>query len=67
MKQVLNPVVLTSEQNQVLRTVKDGKNIFFTGSAGTGKSFLLKKIIGGNTIMIGNGKTISFVIIKLDH
>lgn len=36
---------LNDEQNQVLKACLDGKNIFFTGSAGTGKSFLLKKII----------------------
>lgn len=36
---------LNDEQNQVLRACINGKNIFFTGSAGTGKSFLLKKII----------------------
>lgn len=39
------PVKLNDEQNQVLKACIDGKNIFFTGSAGTGKSFLLKKII----------------------
>lgn len=36
---------LNDEQNQVMKACLDGKNIFFTGSAGTGKSFLLKKII----------------------
>ncbi|KYN45018.1 ATP-dependent DNA helicase PIF1 [Trachymyrmex septentrionalis] len=36
---------LTEEQTQVLNAVLSGKNVFFTGSAGTGKSFLLKKII----------------------
>lgn len=39
------PLQLNDEQNQVLKACIDGKNIFFTGSAGTGKSFLLKKII----------------------
>lgn len=38
-------VQLNDEQNQVLKSCMDGRNIFFTGSAGTGKSFLLKKII----------------------
>ncbi|XP_064626458.1 ATP-dependent DNA helicase PIF1-like [Lineus longissimus] len=37
---------LTKEQIKVLERVKSGQNIFFTGSAGTGKSFLLKRIIG---------------------
>lgn len=36
---------LTEEQIKILNAVLDGKNVFFTGSAGTGKSFLLKKII----------------------
>lgn len=33
------------EQREVLETCLAGKNVFFTGSAGTGKSFLLRKII----------------------
>ena len=37
---------LTSEQTDILNSVKHGYNIFFTGSAGTGKSYLLKRIIG---------------------
>lgn len=36
---------LTEEQSRVLNAVLNGKNVFFTGSAGTGKSFLLRKII----------------------
>ncbi|EZA54089.1 ATP-dependent DNA helicase PIF1 [Ooceraea biroi] len=36
---------LTEEQTRILNAVVSGKNVFFTGSAGTGKSFLLKKII----------------------
>lgn len=35
----------TEEQKQILNAVLSGKNVFFTGSAGTGKSFLLRKII----------------------
>lgn len=38
-------IQLNDEQNTVLKACVDGKSIFFTGSAGTGKSFLLKKII----------------------
>ena len=34
----------TEEQRKVLEQVKAGKNVFFTGSAGVGKSFLLKEI-----------------------
>ncbi|XP_015605451.1 ATP-dependent DNA helicase PIF1 [Cephus cinctus] len=42
-----NPTIrnLTAEQNKVLEMALSQKNIFFTGSAGTGKSFLLKRII----------------------
>ncbi|KAK3859893.1 hypothetical protein Pcinc_034023 [Petrolisthes cinctipes] len=42
----LNPVTLTAEQKSVLQAVQGGHNVFFTGSAGTGKSFLLRRIIG---------------------
>ncbi|KAJ7163788.1 PIF1-like helicase-domain-containing protein [Mycena crocata] len=39
-------VSLNAEQTVILRQVVDeGKNIFFTGSAGTGKSLLLRAII----------------------
>ncbi|XP_041133433.1 ATP-dependent DNA helicase PIF1-like [Polyodon spathula] len=37
---------LSTEQSLVLSAVLSGKNVFFTGSAGTGKSFLLKRIVG---------------------
>lgn len=44
-KQV-NKVFLSNEQRAVLEmVVKEGKNVFFTGSAGTGKSVLLREII----------------------
>ena len=36
---------LSQEQQRVLDMVKKGESVFFTGSAGTGKSWLLKKII----------------------
>lgn len=38
-------VKLCQEQMDVLKACISGKSIFFTGSAGTGKSFLLRKII----------------------
>ncbi|XP_042905170.1 ATP-dependent DNA helicase PIF1 [Parasteatoda tepidariorum] len=38
--------LLTNEQKHVLSAVLSGRNVFFTGSAGTGKSFLLKRILG---------------------
>ncbi|XP_065513326.1 ATP-dependent DNA helicase PIF1 [Caloenas nicobarica] len=37
---------LSAEQEAVLGAVRSGKSIFFTGCAGTGKSFLLKRIVG---------------------
>ncbi|CCM00349.1 uncharacterized protein FIBRA_02379 [Fibroporia radiculosa] len=40
-----NTVQLSPEQKAVLELVKEGKNVFFTGSAGTGKSVLLREII----------------------
>ena len=43
---ITNPVTLNKGQLTVLEAVKSGKNVFFTGSAGTGKSFLLRRIIG---------------------
>ncbi|XP_063386502.1 ATP-dependent DNA helicase PIF1 [Cydia fagiglandana] len=36
---------LNPEQQRVLEACLGGKNVFFTGSAGTGKSFLLKRIV----------------------
>ncbi|XP_049538056.1 ATP-dependent DNA helicase PIF1 [Anopheles darlingi] len=36
---------LNEEQKRVLQACQSGRSIFFTGSAGTGKSFLLRKII----------------------
>ena len=38
--------VLTPEQERVMRLARSGSSVFFTGNAGTGKSFLLRKIIG---------------------
>lgn len=37
-------VQLTDEQKKVLKAIKDGKNVFFTGSGGSGKSFLISFI-----------------------
>lgn len=36
---------LSAEQRAVLDLVLSGKSVFFTGSAGTGKSFLLRRIV----------------------
>ncbi|KAG8229872.1 hypothetical protein J437_LFUL008262 [Ladona fulva] len=40
------PSLLTPEQKRIVEAALSGRNIFFTGSAGTGKSFLLRKILG---------------------
>ena len=37
---------LTKEQLAVVKAVRANRNVFFTGSAGTGKSHLLKRLIG---------------------
>eukprot|EP00798_Chlamydomonas_sp_ICE-L_P021499 gene21499-28480_t len=36
---------LSDEQENVLNMVKDGQNVFFTGNAGTGKTFLLNRLV----------------------
>jgi ATP-dependent DNA helicase PIF1 len=41
----IDNIILSEEQQKGFEIAKDGKNIFITGIAGTGKSFLLKKII----------------------
>ena len=38
--------LLNTLQRYVLEAVKGGRNVFFTGGAGTGKSFLVRKCIG---------------------
>lgn len=39
------PLTLSAEQEKVQKLVLDGKSVFYTGSAGTGKSILLRSII----------------------
>ena len=36
---------LIPEQRAVINAIRAGKSVFFTGSAGTGKSYLLKRLI----------------------
>lgn len=43
--QMAQEIVLSDEQNKVLEIIKQGHNIFYTGSAGTGKSVLLRHAI----------------------
>lgn len=42
---ILNDTNLTDDQSKVVSAVMHGQNVFFTGSAGTGKSYLLKFLI----------------------
>ncbi|QLQ79934.1 hypothetical protein HG537_0C05830 [Torulaspora globosa] len=42
---VIVPVRLSKEQEDVIRLAEAGHNIFYTGSAGTGKSVLLREMI----------------------
>ncbi|KAL1708401.1 hypothetical protein EV121DRAFT_172881, partial [Schizophyllum commune] len=44
-KKALAGVFLSDEQTQILRLVEEGNSVFYTGSAGTGKSVLLREII----------------------
>jgi ATP-dependent DNA helicase PIF1 len=37
---------LTAEQLDIIKAVRSARNVFFTGSAGTGKTFLLRKLLG---------------------
>ena len=50
---VNQPLALSKEQMRVLDIVKQGYSVFFTGSAGTGKSFLLRRIIGKTKLLLG--------------
>lgn len=42
---MLNPVRLTMEQKAAVGAVLAGRSVFFTGSAGTGKSYLLRHLL----------------------
>ncbi|CAI5755887.1 unnamed protein product [Candida verbasci] len=44
-KKAVKPIVLSFEQEYVLKQVLSGTSLFYTGCAGTGKSVLLKSII----------------------
>ncbi|KAJ7293180.1 PIF1-like helicase-domain-containing protein [Mycena rebaudengoi] len=54
---ITSKICLSSEQTAVLQRVKQGQSTFFSGSAGTGKSVLLREIIhqlgGGPTPTVG--------------
>lgn len=44
---------MSDEQQAVLNLIASGKNVFFTGSAGTGKSFLLASVVEQSKRMYG--------------
>lgn len=44
-KRVKIPIILSKEQETVIELAEKGHNIFYTGSAGTGKSVLLREMI----------------------
>ncbi|PBK99530.1 hypothetical protein ARMGADRAFT_919184 [Armillaria gallica] len=44
-KRKVASVFLSQEQTRILQLVQDGESVFYTGSAGTGKSVLLREII----------------------
>lgn len=48
--------VLSAQQQTILKKIIDGKNYFFTGSAGTGKSVLLRAIIKAFRDRAGEGQ-----------
>ena len=41
----VSAVPLGADQEEVLETVKSGRNVFMTGVAGTGKSFTIAKVV----------------------
>lgn len=41
----LGSISLSQEQSYILKLAQEGKSLFYTGSAGTGKSILLREII----------------------
>ena len=40
-----NQVTLNDRQQEIISTIKGGQSVFFTGAAGTGKSFILKELL----------------------
>lgn len=45
LKRIKIPIRLSKEQENVIELAKQGHNMFYTGSAGTGKSVLLRELI----------------------
>ncbi|KAI0078712.1 hypothetical protein K474DRAFT_1565970, partial [Panus rudis PR-1116 ss-1] len=54
-------VTLSKEQKHILELVQKGESVFYTGSAGTGKSVLLREII--KTLKMKNSKTADAVAV----
>lgn len=59
-KKNINFNLLSTEQKNVLDMVTvEGKSVFFTGAAGTGKSFLLKAIIQKISVGLANSSVVT--------
>src|SRR5688572_8106554 len=54
------PLVLSDSQQQVLNAIMEGNSVFYTGAAGTGKSFILRTVRKLFT-HIGELESVSFV------
>lgn len=49
-------ISLSDEQNNIIKLASEGHNIFYTGSAGTGKSILLRELISELKMIHGSDK-----------
>ena len=45
MEESIESTELSAEQAEVVRLVREGRNVFFTGFAGTGKTFTLERVV----------------------
>jgi ATP-dependent DNA helicase PIF1 len=51
-------ITLTAEQQRVVELLRDGRNVFCTGFAGTGKSFLLAEVLRRRSMYSIHGHTV---------
>ena len=68
MDNLVEDIILSEKQRLFIEDVESGKNVFLTGKAGTGKSFVVKMLPKRLCIVYksiqGNGIMISFVSIQ---